>query len=66
MGDLRYKADLSYVAKINQHQKSWRAVAYKEFEGMKLEDMIKMAGGIKSRVPRYVEIIWNLFYCQSR
>ena len=52
MGDLRYRANHSYVADINSHQKSWRAVAYNEFEGMKLEDMIRMAGGIKSRIAR--------------
>lgn len=47
----KYRANTSFIDEINHHQKSWRAVQYEEFEGMDLEDMIKMAGGRKSRVP---------------
>ena len=46
----KYKPNPAYIAAINKHQKSWHAVHYKEFQGMDLEDMIKMAGGRKSRI----------------
>ncbi|XP_076073322.1 dipeptidyl peptidase 1-like isoform X2 [Mytilus galloprovincialis] len=48
--DILYKTDHSFIKKINQHQKSWQAVHYPEYEKMTVEDMIKRAGGRKSRI----------------
>ncbi|XP_052068685.1 dipeptidyl peptidase 1-like isoform X2 [Mytilus californianus] len=49
-GDILYKTDHSFIKKINQHQKSWQAVHYPEYEKITVEDMIKRAGGRKSRI----------------
>ncbi|WAR25374.1 CATC-like protein [Mya arenaria] len=48
---VKYQSDAALVSEINRAQRSWRAVKYPQFERMDIEDMIKMAGGRKSRIP---------------
>ncbi|KAH3818718.1 dipeptidyl peptidase 1-like isoform X2 [Dreissena polymorpha] len=48
---LKYQSNTTLVGEINRSQKSWKAAKYAQFEGMQIEDMIRMAGGRKSRIP---------------
>uniref|UniRef100_A0A8D2LA51 Dipeptidyl peptidase 1 n=1 Tax=Varanus komodoensis TaxID=61221 RepID=A0A8D2LA51_VARKO len=48
-----YETNDDFVRAINSVQKSWRAKTYKEYEGLTLEDLIRRAGGLHSRIPRY-------------
>ncbi|XP_032075357.1 dipeptidyl peptidase 1 [Thamnophis elegans] len=41
-----------FVKAINAVQKSWRATAYKEYDGLTLEDLVRRAGGLRSKTPR--------------
>uniref|UniRef100_A0A8D2LA31 Dipeptidyl peptidase 1 n=1 Tax=Varanus komodoensis TaxID=61221 RepID=A0A8D2LA31_VARKO len=46
-----YETNDDFVRAINSVQKSWRAKTYKEYEGLTLEDLIRRAGGLHSRIP---------------
>nr|AHX24182.1 cathepsin C [Sinonovacula constricta] len=46
----KYQSDIELIKTINQGQNSWKAVQYPQFENMDFEDMIRMAGGRKSRI----------------
>ena len=48
--DQLYQRNVDFVAKINNVQKSWKAVHYPEYETMTMRDMVRRAGGVKSRV----------------
>jgi len=48
--DVLYKTDHEFIKKINEQQKSWKAVHYPEYEKMTIEDMIRRAGGRKSAI----------------
>ncbi|CAI5773428.1 dipeptidyl peptidase 1 [Podarcis lilfordi] len=47
-----YVNNYDFVGAINAIQKSWKAVAYKEYEGLTLEDLARRAGGLNPRIPR--------------
>lgn len=47
-----FKQDKDFVRRINRAQKSWTATVYPELEGMRMSDMIRRAGGLKSRIHR--------------
>ncbi|XP_060581353.1 dipeptidyl peptidase 1-like isoform X2 [Ruditapes philippinarum] len=47
---IRYRSNTTFVTDINRHQRSWTAVKYPEYENMEIEDMIRRAGGRKSRI----------------
>ncbi|XP_018408749.1 PREDICTED: dipeptidyl peptidase 1 [Nanorana parkeri] len=46
-----YRHNPAFVEQINSVQKSWTATVYPEYEGMSMEDLLKRAGGRKSRIP---------------
>ena len=50
--DQMYRPNHEFVAKINNAQKSWKAVQYEEYETMTLGDLVRRAGGPKSRSHR--------------
>ena len=54
-----FKTDHDLIKKINSVQNSWTAKLYPEYDGMTVEQMIRRAGGKKSRVAMYV----LLYYC---
>ena len=41
------------VATINKAQKTWTAAVYPQFESLSREDLVRMAGGKRSRLSRY-------------
>ncbi|KAH0625216.1 hypothetical protein JD844_033494 [Phrynosoma platyrhinos] len=47
-----YVTNFDFVRAINTAQKSWKATTYKEYEALTLEDIVRRAGGLSSRVPR--------------
>uniref|UniRef100_A0A8D0DP70 Dipeptidyl peptidase 1 n=1 Tax=Salvator merianae TaxID=96440 RepID=A0A8D0DP70_SALMN len=47
-----YVTNFDFVNAINAAQKSWKAVAYEEYEFLTLEDLIRRAGGLKLQIPR--------------
>lgn len=50
-GHIPYRSNPAFVEQINSVQKSWTATVYPEYEGMSMEDLLKRAGGRKSRIP---------------
>nr|DBA32443.1 TPA: hypothetical protein GDO54_000237 [Pyxicephalus adspersus] len=51
LSSIPYRSNHAFVKQINSVQKSWTATMYPEYEGMSMEDLIKRAGGRKSRIP---------------
>lgn len=49
-----YQTDREFVEKINGKQSSWTATHYDFLNQMKISDLIKMAGGKKSRILKYL------------
>lgn len=47
----RYRSNSTFVTEINRKQKSWTAVKYPEYDNMEIEDLIRRAGGRKSKIP---------------
>ncbi|XP_060627116.2 dipeptidyl peptidase 1 [Anolis sagrei] len=47
-----YVNNFDFVKAINNAQKSWTATTYKEYEALTLEDIVRKAGGLSSRVSR--------------
>jgi cathepsin C len=47
-----FKTNIEFVNKINIHQSSWTARNYDFLEGKSIEDLIRMAGGKKSKILR--------------
>lgn len=45
-----YRQDKDFVKAINKAQKSWTATIYPELEGMRISDVIRRSGGMKSRI----------------
>ncbi|CAL1287405.1 unnamed protein product [Larinioides sclopetarius] len=45
-----FHQDKNFIRRINAVQKSWTARAYPEFEGIPVADLIRKAGGVKSRI----------------
>ncbi|XP_029141386.1 dipeptidyl peptidase 1 [Protobothrops mucrosquamatus] len=41
-----------FVKAINAVQKSWRATAYREYDRLTLQDLVRRAGGLRSKTPR--------------
>ncbi|KAM3934537.1 dipeptidyl peptidase 1 [Leptodactylus fuscus] len=46
-----FKSNFGFVQKINSVQKSWTAGTYPELDGLSMEDLLRRAGGRKSRIP---------------
>ncbi|XP_044139715.1 dipeptidyl peptidase 1 [Bufo gargarizans] len=46
-----FKSNLGLVQQINSVQKSWTAGAYLELDGLSMEDLLRRAGGRKSKIP---------------
>jgi len=44
----KYGSKEDFVERINNHQTSWRAAVYPQFENMTISQLIKMAGGRKN------------------
>lgn len=44
-----YKKNLDFIEKINSQQNSWTATHYEFMQTMTIGDLVKMAGGKKSR-----------------
>ncbi|XP_053378228.1 dipeptidyl peptidase 1-like [Mercenaria mercenaria] len=47
----KFRSDSRFVTAINRQQSSWTAVKYPGYENMEIEDLIKRAGGRKSKIP---------------
>uniref|UniRef100_A0A6J0SI00 Dipeptidyl peptidase 1 n=1 Tax=Pogona vitticeps TaxID=103695 RepID=A0A6J0SI00_9SAUR len=47
-----YLNNFDFVKAINAVQKSWKATTYREYETLTLEDLVRRAGGSRSRAPR--------------
>ena len=47
-----YKYDTDYLMRINKAQSSWQATKYDYLQGRPTQDLIKMAGGRKSKINR--------------
>ncbi|XP_043547496.1 dipeptidyl peptidase 1 [Chiloscyllium plagiosum] len=47
-----YKPNLDFIKAINTVQKSWTAKLYEEYEKFTIQELIKRAGGVNSRIPR--------------
>ncbi|XP_075054808.1 dipeptidyl peptidase 1-like [Mixophyes fleayi] len=45
-----FKHNPTFLEQINSVQKSWTAKAYPEYEGMSMEDLLRRAGGRKSKI----------------
>ena len=45
-----YKTNFEHIEEINSKQKRWKATSYDFLNTMKISDLIKMAGGKKSRI----------------
>lgn len=45
-----YKTDFDYIQRLNAKQTSWKAKHYDFLNEMKIDDLIKMAGGKKSKI----------------
>ncbi|XP_048738617.1 dipeptidyl peptidase 1-like [Ostrea edulis] len=50
LGQLKYRIDHDFITQINQKQNLWKATTYKEMEDMTLEDLVRRAGGRKSKI----------------
>ncbi|XP_078588019.1 dipeptidyl peptidase 1-like isoform X1 [Branchiostoma floridae x Branchiostoma japonicum] len=46
-----FKTNLDFIEQINSAQSSWQAVVYPEYEKFTRNDLIRRAGGRKSRLP---------------
>ena len=46
----KYAANFDFINKINSVQSSWKATNYEFMEGKKISDLVRMAGGKKSRI----------------
>lgn len=53
LGQLKYRIDHDFITQINQKQNLWKATTYKEMEDMTLEDLVRRAGGRKSKIIGY-------------
>ncbi len=51
-GDELYGHDPEFVEAINKAQDLWTATHYPQFERRTLDEMVRMAGGPKSRIDR--------------
>ncbi|CAI9591363.1 unnamed protein product [Staurois parvus] len=49
-GHIPYRNNPAFVEQINSVQKSWTATVYPEYKTMSMEDILKRAGGRKSRI----------------
>ena len=45
-----YKTNIDFIEEINLKQNSWKATSYEFLNNMKISELIKMAGGKKSRI----------------
>lgn len=48
-----YKQNNELIAMINRGKNLWKAKKYEMFENKTIDEIIKMNGGLKSRLPRY-------------
>lgn len=46
-----FKSNYGFVQQINSIQKSWTAGVYPELDGWSMEDLLRRAGGRKSKIP---------------
>ncbi|XP_073518139.1 dipeptidyl peptidase 1 [Phyllobates terribilis] len=46
-----FKSNHGFVQQINSVQKSWTARVYPELDGLSMEDLLRRAGGRKSKIP---------------
>ncbi|XP_075707555.1 dipeptidyl peptidase 1 [Rhinoderma darwinii] len=46
-----FKSNFGLVQQINSVQKSWSAGVYPELDGLSMEDLLRRAGGRKSKIP---------------
>lgn len=53
---LKYRYNSTFVSEINKYQSSWKAAKYPEYNNMEIEDLIRRAGGRKSKISK-----WDLF-----
>ncbi|OTF74656.1 hypothetical protein BLA29_013504, partial [Euroglyphus maynei] len=55
--DLGYALSQKHVDQINSRQNSWKATVYGEMQRKKIEHLIRMAGGEKSKILRYFFVL---------
>jgi hypothetical protein len=50
LGQIKFRNNHDFINQINQKQTLWKATAYKEMEDMTMEDLVRRAGGRKSKI----------------
>lgn len=47
---LKFRTNYDFIDQINKKQSLWKATAYRDMEAMTLEDLVRRAGGRKSKI----------------